>query len=75
MPTEIGTVSLNGRFSGREAFTRLLCGAFERAAREGWPELMISGASFEGWPLKEAAGVQSLQTWVSRNPPWVVSGI
>ena len=64
MAAEPSAVALNGRFSGREPLTQLLCGAFERAAREGWPELLISDATFEDWPLADAATVQSLQAWV-----------
>jgi hypothetical protein len=63
MGAESGVAPLNGRFAGREAFVRLLGAAFERAAREGWSELMISDASFEDWPLRDAATVQSLQAW------------
>jgi hypothetical protein len=63
MQPEAPAAPLNGRFSGREHFTDMVRGAFEQAAREGWPELLISDASFEDWPLAEAATVESLQQW------------
>lgn len=63
MGAEPGAAALNGHFSGREPFSRLLRGAFERAAGEGWTELLISDATFEDWPLAEVTTVQSLQAW------------
>jgi hypothetical protein len=63
MQPEAVAAPRNGRFSGREQFAGLVRGAFEQAAREGWPELLISDVSFDDWPLAEAATVQSLQTW------------
>lgn len=57
---------LCGRFSGREAFEQLVRDALACAAREGWPELILSDASFEAWPLRERAVVESLNAW-SRN--------
>ncbi len=52
-----------GRFSGREAFEQLVRDAFTHAAREGWQELILSDATFEDWPLRERAVVDSLQAW------------
>jgi hypothetical protein len=53
----------SGRFSGREAFQQMVRDALARAASEGWPELILSDATFEDWPLQERAVVESLQAW------------
>jgi hypothetical protein len=52
-----------GHFAGREVFQQTVRDAFACAAREGWPELIVSDASFEDWPLRERAVVESLQAW------------
>ena len=52
-----------GRFSGREAFQQLVRDAFATAAREGWPEIIISDAYFHDWPLGERAVIESLNAW------------
>ena len=52
-----------GRFAGREAFLQLLRDALQRAAQEGWREIILSDATFEDWPLREKAVVESLQAW------------
>lgn len=52
-----------GRFSGREAFEQLIRDALDRAAQEGWPELILSDSSFVDWPLRERAVVESLHAW------------
>jgi hypothetical protein len=59
METELPT----GRFSGREAFEELVRSALDAAARQGWPEIILSDVSFEDWPLHERAVVDSLQAW------------
>ena len=53
----------SGRFEGRLAFEQLVRGAFERAAHEGWPEIIISDASFDDWPLRERVVVDALRAW------------
>lgn len=53
----------SGRFSGREAFEQLVRNALIHAAREGWPEIILSDASFQDWPLRERAVVESLHAW------------
>jgi hypothetical protein len=53
----------SGRFSGREAFSQLVRDALACAAREGWQEMILSDATFEDWPLRELAVVESLQAW------------
>jgi len=63
MQTEAPAAPLNGPFSGRVQFVGLLRSALEQSAREGWPELILSDATFEDWPLAEAATVESLQQW------------
>ena len=53
----------SGQFSGREAFAQRLRDALAKAAQEGWRELILSDATFEGWPLQEAAVLASLHAW------------
>jgi hypothetical protein len=52
-----------GRFAGREAFRQLVRDALACAAREGWPEIILSDANFEDWPLGERTIAQALQDW------------
>jgi hypothetical protein len=52
-----------GKFSGREAFQQLVRDALQRAAHEGWREIILVDAGFEEWPLGERAVAQSLQDW------------
>jgi hypothetical protein len=63
MATEFVAPALSGRFSGHEAFAGLVRHAFERAAADGWPEIILSDPSFEGWPLGETSTVHALQAW------------
>ncbi|MHB8950804.1 MAG: hypothetical protein ACYC4S_17385 [Rhodoferax sp.] len=51
------------RFSGPTDFAQGVRDALASAAREGWPELILSDATFEDWPLRERAVVESLQAW------------
>lgn len=53
----------SGRFAGREAFQQMVRDALACAASEGWPELILSDATFEDWPLQERAVAEFLQTW------------
>ena len=53
----------NGRFAGREAFQQLVRDALACAARDGWHDIILSDATFEEWPLRERAVVDSLQAW------------
>ncbi len=53
----------SGKFSGREAFQQLVRDALQRAADEGWREIILADANFEDWPLSERAVAQSLQDW------------
>ncbi len=52
-----------GRFSGPTDFALGVRDALACAAREGWPELILSDATFEDWPLRERAVVDSLHAW------------
>ena len=52
-----------GPFAGRLAFAQLVRDALATAAREGWRELMLCDATFEDWPLRERAVVESLHAW------------
>ena len=53
----------SGRFSGRIDFAQGVRDALACAAREGWPEIVLSDATFEDWPLRERSVVESLQAW------------
>ena len=53
----------SGQFSGREAFAKLVRDALECAARDAWPEIILIDATFEEWPLRERAVVESLHAW------------
>lgn len=53
----------SGRFAGREAFAQLVRDFLEAAVQQGWRELILSDASFEGWPLHERVVSESLHAW------------
>ena len=46
---------VGGRFAGREAFQQTVRAVLSQASAEGWPEIILSDADFEDWPLGEAA--------------------
>lgn len=52
-----------GRFQGREAFQGMVREALLTAAREGWPEIIVSDANFHDWPLGERVVAEALQAW------------
>jgi hypothetical protein len=52
-----------GRFAGREAFQHLIRHAIATAAKEGWRDMLWADATFEDWPLRERAVVESLNAW------------
>lgn len=54
---------VSGRFSGREEFEQRVRDALSCAAREGWPEIILSDATFGDWPLRERSVLESLQAW------------
>lgn len=56
-----------GRFEGREAFRQCVRDALERAARDAWPELVLSDFDFADWPLGEQEVVQSLHRWAGQR--------
>jgi len=56
-----------GRFEGREAFRALVREALSCAARQSWPELVLSDADFADWPLGEAEVVDSLHRWAGHR--------
>lgn len=56
-----------GRFAGREEFQNLVRSALDCAAREGWPELILSDADFWDWPLGEGAVIEALNAWVRQG--------
>ena len=53
----------SGRFTGRVEFQQLVRDALARAARDGWPELILSDPDFADWPLGERAVAESLRAW------------
>ncbi len=63
MPPEFVAPDLSGRFSGHEAFAGAVRHALKRAAADGWPEIILSDPSFEGWPLGETSTIHALQAW------------
>ena len=54
----------SGAFMGRETFRDHLRAGLKAAAEQGWPELLLCDADFQGWPLGERDVVEALQTWV-----------
>lgn len=63
MPVEPEEVEPAGRFDGRAAFEAQLATALERAAREGWREMVFSDPTFLDWPLGERTTVTLLNAW------------
>ncbi len=63
MPPEFFSADPSGRFSDQDGFASVVRIALKRAATEGWPEIILSDASFEGWPLGETSTVFALQAW------------
>ncbi len=62
-PTEPAPAPASTRFSGRSEFQQWVRDALQRAAHEGWREIIVSDANFEDWPLGERAVAQFLQAW------------
>lgn len=60
---EYGSGLLAGSFSGPTAFAQAVRDALACAARENWPAMVWSDASFEDWPLGERVVTESLQAW------------
>lgn len=58
---------LDGAFSGPAEFAQVIRDALACAAREGWTEMVWSDATFEDWPLREKAVVESLHAWSRRG--------
>lgn len=56
-----------GAFSGPVEFSQLVRDALAQAAAQGWRELVLSDASFEDWPMRERAVVDSLQAWAGHG--------
>ena len=67
-PDAIGAAGIglpDGPFDGRLAFHALLHAAFERAAREGWRQIVLCDPTFGDWPLGERAVAAALNDWAS----------
>jgi hypothetical protein len=58
---------MDGAFSGPTEFAGVVRDALACAAREGWPAMVWSDATFEDWPLGERAVVESLQAWAGKG--------
>jgi len=52
-----------GAFVGRQTFRQLVSDALGCAARQGWRELILCDATFDGWPLGERVCVEALDAW------------
>ena len=63
----LGSSLPQGRFSGRSDFQQLVRDALSTAAEEGWPEIILSDATFADWPLGERVVEESLQAWACRG--------
>lgn len=61
-----------GRFEGRVAFQQLVRDALAVAARQGWPELVLSDGSFQDWPLGEQSVTESLAQWARSGRRFVM---
>ena len=63
---------LEGAFSGPAEFSQLVRDALACAAQQDWPEMVWSDASFEDWPLREIAVIESLNAWAGRGRKLIV---
>lgn len=54
-------------FFGPTEFASVIRDALACAAREGWPAMVWSDASFEDWPLGERTVIESLQAWAGKG--------
>jgi hypothetical protein len=57
----------SGPFAGVEVFAQLVRDALAQAAREAWPMMIWSDATFQDWPLRERSVVDSLQEWAGKG--------
>ena len=66
---EPGTPALipDGRFEGREAFDARVMQFLQRAADEGWHEIIVGDADFVGWCWGSAAAVELLNRWARKG--------
>ena len=62
----------SSRFAGRQAFQQLVRDAFTTAAAQGWPNIILSDATFEDWPLGERSVAESLQAWSKSGRQMVI---
>ena len=63
---------LQGRFSGRLAFTALVRQGFAVAAAQGWREIIVCDPDFSDWPLGERALVDALNNWARAGRKFTV---
>lgn len=55
------------KFSGRGEFQAALRSMFERAAQEGWSEMVWSDPDFADWSLGERATIDVLNQWAGHG--------
>ena len=55
------------KFSGRGEFQAALRSMFERAAQEGWSEMVWSDPDFADWSLGERATIDLLNQWAGHG--------
>ena len=55
------------KFSGRAEFRASLRSLFERAAQEGWSEMVWSDPNFADWTLGERATIDLLNQWAGHG--------
>lgn len=56
-----------GAFAGTTEFNQIIRDALTTAVQDGWSEMVWSDATFEDWPLRERAVVDSLNAWAQRG--------
>lgn len=68
-PTDDGAPKPGGltKFSGRGEFQAALRSMFERAAEEGWSEMVWSDPDFGDWLLGERASIDLLNQWAGHG--------
>lgn len=71
-PAAVGSALPSGRFEGREAFRQRVRDALAAAASEGWTDIVLSDADFDGWPLGERAVIDSLDAWARSGRRFVM---
>ena len=66
-PETVAQAALGGRFEGRAAFDYQVLHFLQRAADEGWPELVVADPDFADWPWGTAAAMELLNRWARQG--------